>query len=69
MMTTELLPATKTAPAVLVVRIPVNATYPLSSSGKTLQVASTHGNQATTITVDGQVLKVGLTAYIKAPNA
>jgi len=59
-------PATKTQPATLVVRIPVNANPPLSSTGKTKIVASTHGNQPTPITVDGQVVKVGLTAFVKA---
>ncbi len=64
--TYELVPATKTSPATLVVRIPVNAAPPLSSTGKTKIVASTHGNQPTPITVDGQTVKVGLTAFIKA---
>lgn len=64
--TYELVPATKNAPATLVVRIPVNSAPPLSSTGKTKIVASTHGNQPTPITVDGQVVKVGLTAFIKA---
>ena len=59
-------PATKNGPATLVVRIPVNTDPPLSSTGKTRIVASTHGNQPTTITVDGQVVKVGLTAFIRA---
>lgn len=64
--TYELRPATKTAPAVLVVTIPVNAEPPLSSTGKTRIVASTHGNQPTTLTVNGQTVKVGLTAFVKA---
>lgn len=64
--TYELRPATKTSPAALVVTIPVNSNPPLSSTGKTKIVASTHGNQPTTITVDGQIVKVGLTAFIKA---
>lgn len=59
-------PATKTAPATLVVRIPVNTDPPLSSTGKTRIVASTHGNQPTTITVNGQIVKIGLTAFVKA---
>jgi hypothetical protein len=37
-----------------------------SASGKTLVVASTHGNQVTTATVDGKPLVVGLNAYIRA---
>lgn len=36
-----------------------------SASGKTLVVASTHGNQATTATIDGKPIIVGLNAYIK----
>lgn len=59
-------PATKNAPATLVVRIPVNTDPPLSSTGKTRIVASTHGNQPTTVTVNGQVVRVGLTAFYKA---
>ena len=64
--TYELRPATKTAPAVLVVTLPVNPEPPLSSTGKTRIVASTHGNQPTTLTVNGQTVKVGLTAFVKA---
>ena len=37
-----------------------------SASGKTLVVASTHGNQATTATVQGKPIVVGLNAYIRA---
>ena len=36
-----------------------------SSSGKTLVVASTHGNTATTAEVNGKPVTIGLTAYIK----
>jgi hypothetical protein len=64
--TYELKPATKTAPAVLVVTIPVNPDAPLSSTGKTRIVASTHGNQPTPISVNGQIVRVGLTAFYKA---
>lgn len=64
--TYEIVPASKTAPATLVVRIPVNTDPPLSSTGKTRIVASTHGNQPTTLQVNGQVVKVGLTAFVKA---
>lgn len=64
--TFELRPATKTQPATLVVSIPVNSDAPLSSTGKTRIVATTHGNQATPITVNGQVVRVGLTAFYKA---
>ena len=36
-----------------------------SSSGKTLVVASTHGNTVTTAMVDGKPVIIGLNAYIK----
>ncbi len=36
-----------------------------SASGKTLVVASSHGNQVTTAMVDGKPVVVGLNAYIK----
>lgn len=36
-----------------------------SSSGKTLVVASTHGNTVTTVQVDGKPVTIGLNAYIK----
>lgn len=49
----------------LVIRIPMEAPRP-SSSGKTLVVASSHGNQATTATVNGKPVTVGVNAYIRA---
>ena len=36
-----------------------------SSSGKTLVVATTHGNMATTTMLDGKPITIGLNAYIK----
>ena len=36
-----------------------------SKSGKTLVVASTHGNLATTAEVDGKPVVIGLNAYIR----
>jgi len=36
-----------------------------SSSGKTLVVASTHGNTITTAEVNGKPITIGLNAYIK----
>lgn len=36
-----------------------------SASGKTLVVASSHGNQVTTAMIDGKPVVVGLNAYIK----
>jgi len=64
--TYEIRPATKTAPAVLVVTLPINPEPPLSSTGKTRIVASTHGNQQTALTINGQTVKVGFTAFVKA---
>jgi hypothetical protein len=37
-----------------------------SSTGKTLVVASSHGNQPTTATIDGKPVIVGVNAYIRA---
>jgi hypothetical protein len=50
---------------VLVIEIPMTAPTP-SASGKTLVVASSHGNSPTTATVNNQPVIVGLNAYIKA---
>ena len=36
-----------------------------SASGKTLVVASSHGNMATTATVDGKPVIIGINAYIR----
>jgi len=36
-----------------------------SASGKTLVVATTHGNQPTEVQVDGKPLVVGVNAYIR----
>jgi len=49
---------------VLYVEIDIQAPSP-SASGKTLVVASTHGNVATTATVNGQPIILGLNAYIR----
>jgi hypothetical protein len=35
-----------------------------SATGKTLVVATTHGNQATTTTIKGKPLVIGVNAYI-----
>jgi hypothetical protein len=48
----------------LVIRIPMNQTPTPSSSGKTLVVASTHGNQVTGVMVNGKPVTIGLNAYI-----
>ena len=49
----------------LVIRIPLQEPRP-SASGKTLVVASSHGNQATTATLNAKPVIIGLNAYIKA---
>lgn len=48
----------------LVIRIPMCEPRP-SSSGKTLVVATTSGNQVTTAMVNGKPVTIGLNAYIK----
>lgn len=49
---------------VLTVTIPVGRAP--SKSGKTLLIASTHGNVPTAVQVDGKPLVVSLNAYIRA---
>ena len=49
----------------LVIRLPLQEPTP-SASGKTLVVASTHGNVVTTVTMDGKPITIGVNAYIKA---
>lgn len=49
----------------LVVKIPMNAQPTRSASGKTLVVASTHGNMATAAMVQNKPVIVGLNAYIR----
>jgi hypothetical protein len=48
----------------LVIEIPLNPSPVPSSSGKTLVVASTHGNKVTEALVSGKNVVVGLNAYI-----
>ncbi len=47
----------------LVIRLPIGKPVP-SSSGKTLVVASSHGNQKTDAKVDGKPIVIGVNAYI-----
>ena len=49
----------------LVIRIPIGKPTP-SASGKTLVIASTRGNQKTTVQIDGKDLYLGLNAYVYA---
>jgi hypothetical protein len=48
----------------LVIEIPLNAAPVPSMSGKTLVVASSHGNKVTEVQVNGRNVVVGLNAYI-----
>jgi len=48
----------------LVLRIPMNEKPERSASGKTLVVASTHGNKETDCVVAGKKVTVGVNAYI-----
>ena len=50
----------------LVVTIPVNEKPEASSTGKTLSIASTHGNVKTALKVNGKEVVIGLNAYIPA---
>lgn len=49
----------------LTIVLPANKKPVPSASGKSLIVASSHGNQATTIVVDGKPVVIGVNAYIK----
>jgi len=49
----------------LIITIPVNDKPVPSSSGKTLVVASSHGNQQTTVMINGKAVIVGVNAYIR----
>jgi len=50
----------------LILTIPVESNPRPSATGKTLVVASSHGNQPTAVTVQGKPVYVGLNAYIYA---
>ncbi len=52
----------------IVIRIGKNKTPVESASGKTLIVASSHGNQATTVQVNGSPVTVGVNCFIKNPD-
>ena len=48
----------------LVIRVPMNAKPTPSSTGKTLVVASSHGNKQTELEIEGKPVIVGCNAYI-----
>jgi len=52
----------------LVIRIRKNPSPVLSKEGKSYVVASTHGNQKTTLTCNGKVVTVGVNAYYPNPD-
>ena len=52
----------------IVIRIDKNTKPTASGSGKTLQVASSHGNTPTSLQIDGSPLIVGVNCYIKNPS-
>lgn len=47
----------------LIITIPLQQPTP-SASGKTLVVASSHGNKSTSSMIDGKPIIIGLNAYI-----
>lgn len=49
----------------LVIRVPLNPKPMPSSTGKTLVVASSHGNKQTEVEVQGKPVIVGVNAYIQ----
>lgn len=50
----------------LVITIPKQKPFKESKSGKSLVVATTHGNIPTSTIIDGKPLTIGVNAYIKA---
>ena len=52
----------------LVITLPLNDPPVPSKTGKTLIVASSHGNQTTELSVNGKAVTVGVNAYIKPPR-
>jgi hypothetical protein len=50
----------------LVIRVPMNPTPIRSATGKSLVVASSHGNKETDLEVEGKPVFVGVNAYISA---
>ncbi len=49
----------------LVIRVKLNAEPQPSATGKTLVVASSHGNQPTSVQVNDKPVIIGLNAYIR----
>jgi hypothetical protein len=49
----------------LIITLPMQTPAP-SSTGKTLVVASSHGNTKTDLQVDGKTVRIGVNAFIEA---
>ena len=49
----------------LIIEVDMEDSPKPSSSGKTKIVASSHGNQTTTVLVEGKPIVIGVNAYIK----
>jgi len=49
----------------LIITIDMNAKPTPSASGKTLVVASSHGNQQTSVMINGKPVIVGVNAYVR----
>ena len=50
----------------LIITAPIPKKLTPSKSGKSLVVASTHGNVATDVLIEGKPVMLGLNAYIKS---
>lgn len=48
----------------LIIRVPLNPSPARSASGKTLVIASSHGNKQTDLEIEGKPVVVGVNAYI-----
>jgi hypothetical protein len=48
----------------LIIRVPLNPKPTRSATGKTLVVASSHGNKETEVQIEGKPVYVGVNAYI-----
>lgn len=57
-------PIVKIENGCLVISLPLQ-TPTMSSTGKSKVVASTHGNQATAVQIEGKPVIIGVNAYIK----
>jgi hypothetical protein len=49
----------------LIIELPINKDPQPSASGKTLVVATTHGNVTTEVMINGKPVVIGVNAYVK----